>query len=612
MDKSLKEKVLESVDIVDVIAERVALTRKGRELLGLCPFHPDRKPSLSVSPQKQIFKCWSCGAGGDVIRFIQLIESCDFRSALQSLARRANIATDQREAAPGDRGDREKLLAAIRWAQKRFQDHLHNADVGRAVRDYLRRRGLSDPTIEHLHLGLARDAWNDLLDAARAARIPDSELLLAGLITRNDAGRTYDRFRNRLVFPIADSSGRPIAFGGRTLGDDPAKYLNSPETPLFSKSRVLYAFDSARRAITEQRTAVIVEGYMDVAALYEHGFSNVVATLGTSLTDAHAKLLRNVADRIYLCFDGDDAGTRAANRAVEVALRTRGVDVRVVILPAGQDPADCVSAGGPEAFSACLNRSSDALEFKWQQTLSAFGHGGPRAKRAAAEDFLQFVATATAGGGIDPLDQNLLAGRLGDLLGVTPDAVFELLVQAKRQQRRPQTQATSDTNTESDYLESIRGIPEPVVTATETVLGLLASDPQTWTLVDDSVSHAVAYSQTWKALYRILLDVHDELGEYSFRDVLTQCHDGATCELVSRARARTAGVQTASEDMAAACRRLANEIGVLQWAELRAAGGELDDDAFETLRRQSPRTESSVPPDGRIPVAKGRHDRRPA
>jgi len=606
MHNLLKEKVLGAVDIVDVIGERVHLERRGKDFVGLCPFHPDHKPSLSVSQSKQIFKCWSCGAGGDVIRFVQLIERTSFGEALASLARRAGI---ELRSEPADRRAaqmREQVLAAVAWARTYFQRNLTGTAAGRGALEYAARRGLTPETIERHGLGLAIDAWRDLLDAARRAGLRDEILLQAGLIATNERGDTYDRFRNRLIFPIADALGRPIAFGGRALGDDPAKYLNSPETIVFSKSRVLYGFDLARRAIDERRSAVVVEGYLDAVLLHQHGFANTVATLGTALTDAHAKLLSPRAATIYLCFDGDEAGFKAADRAVEVALRTQ-CEVRVALLPAGEDPADCVVKGGPERFEACLNTAMDALEFKWSQTLKSFGQAGQRTKRTAVEAFLRFVAAAASAGGVDPLEQTLLVGRLSDLLGVPAESVFELLTTAKRGLPRQGAAPPAIASSVSNYVASVAELPAGLVTTMETVLGLLLSWPDCWSSATEVVADGASYSQTWQQLYRTLVEARTRDRQYSIRDIVARCDDGLLLELVNRARARVVGVTSPADDLRAACERLQSELAALQARRLhehvQRSGGE-DADAFRSLQESAVGQDWLIPPESRWSVAR--------
>jgi len=604
MDNSLKDRVLESIDIVDVIGERVDLTRRGREYVGLCPFHADHNPSLSVSPSKQIFKCWSCGAGGDVIRFVQLIDRVDFPQALATLARRAGIEMHRGEPDRRNSEQRSELLAVIRWARDHFRKNLAATNAGERARQYALQRGLTEETIERFSLGFAPDAWDDVLTAASETRLRVELLHQAGLVATSEHGKTYDRFRNRLIFPIADALGRPIAFGGRTLGDDPAKYLNSPETPLFSKSRILFGFDQARRTIEATGAVVVVEGYMDAVLLAQHGVEYVVATLGTALTDAHLKLLTPIARTLYLCFDSDDAGVRAADRAVELALRSRA-DVRVVLLEAGQDPADCVLAEGADGFRARLTSAIDALEFKWSQAFSSFRQADNRDRRAAIEEFVRFVAGVVAAGALDPLQENLLVNRLSELLGVPPDDAFDLLASAKRGARRAATTQRQRPDAESSYDQTIRGLSGGLAAAVESILGLLLIDPACWEHVDDTVSRGAGHSETWRHLYGVLVEVHRDMGEYSIGDVIERCDDSAVCELVGRARARVDGVATPTEAFCAARERLQSELDVLKMSNLYQNLHEASDCAdakaelFGSLRRIAGEQHSVLPAENR-------------
>ena len=599
MDNSLKDRVLEATDIVAIIGERVRLVRKGKDYLGLCPFHPDHKPSMAVSPTKRIFKCWSCGAGGDVIRFVEKLERIDFRAALAKLAERAGIAARSTPRDEVAERSRQELLATLMWAREHFRRNLTTSDAGRSAFAYAQRRGLSDDTIQRFGIGFAHDGWDDVLTAGRRAGLRPELLQQAGLVAANEAGRTYDRFRNRLIFPICDPLGRTIAFGGRALGDDPAKYLNSPETALFSKSRVLYGFDQARRAIEKERAVVVVEGYLDAVLLSQHGFTHAVATLGTAMSDAHVKLLRPLVDRIVLCFDSDQAGIRAADRAVEVTVRSQ---VRVdVLLLAEKDPAECVVAGGAGAFAEQLKNTQDALQFKWSHTLRAFGGAGGAGRRAAVDEFVRFVAGAAAAGALDPLDQNLLIGRLSELLGVPPDEAFGLFARARRRPSGSEAQAASTAVGRSDYVATLRGLPAGLVTAAETVLGLLLSDPGAWRLVTDAVAAGMEHSETWQRLYAVLLEVQAEYGEYSLEDVQARCEDSALCEAVERAVGRVAGVPATAEFVSAASARLASELDVLRMGDLRAelhpeAGRPAPDAAaFQELRELARKHRAPLP-----------------
>jgi DNA primase len=602
MDNSIKDKVLEATDILDVIRPVVSLTRKGKDHVGLCPFHNDHKPSLSVSSSKQIFKCWSCGAGGDAIAFVQKFHHLEFREALAMLADRAGIRVGAAGPEARDGELREKLFAASAWASQHFQRNLAG-ERGRGARDYAASRGVAPATMARFGMGYALDAWDDILAAARRTGLRPEILQQSGLVASKDSGRIYDRFRHRLIFPICDAGGRPIAFGGRALGDDPAKYLNSPETSLFSKSRVLYGLPQARAAVRAQDTAIIVEGYLDAVMLHQHGFENVLATLGTALTDAHVKILRSLARKVILCFDGDDAGRRAAQRGVEVALRTNA-EVWVVLLAGDKDPADCVKAGGHAAFAAQLNRAVEALEFKWQQVVTAYGAGGQAGRRRAAEEFLQFVAGATLGGGLDPLDQGLLVGRLSELVRLPEEEVFGLLGRFRRAQRHGDGRtATSLGAAQTAYKKSIAGLSGGLVTAAEAILGLLAARPECWQWVTDAVAQGLQHSQTWERLWRLVLEVHEDAGQYSIGEVLARCEDSELADLVSQWSERVAGFEDKDRAFVAARDRLAEELDVLRGGEsldrLRASGGESAHDFNELCARS--RGKSRV-----LPLERGR------
>lgn len=600
MHNSLKETVLQSVDLVDVVGERISLTRKGKDFVGLCPFHPDHTPSLSVSAKKQIFKCWSCGAGGDVIKFVQMYDHVDFREALLILARRAGIDTASMRHDPQASALRDKLRQATEWARSHFQRNLWSTPAGEAAVAYARRRGLNDETMKRHGLGFAPDAWDDVLKAANKVSIQPETLEQAGLVAKSDKGKIYDRFRNRLMFPICDGSGRPIAFGGRTLGDDPAKYLNSPETPLFSKSRVLYGLDLARKAVEEHQEAIVVEGYLDAVLLRQYGFEQAVATLGTALTDAHVKLLRPLTETVVFCFDGDQAGQKAADRAVETALR-HNIRVRVALLTQWKDPADCVTEAGAEAFAGVLKSAIDALQFKWSLMVKSFGDQ-PRTRRIAAEEFLRFVAEISAAGGLNPLDQGLLVGRLSDLLALPTASVYGLLVKAKAATKREASSITPDTlDDTSAYTASIRGLPAGLVTAVEGLFGVLLTDSKFSGLVDGAFQTAVGYSEPWRRLHLICRQLQDEFGDFTRADVLARCEDSELCELASRSCAQVDEATPLDVALRLAHERLRLELDSLQRNDLRGrlqkaqaddAGGE---QAFRSLLEVGRRQNAVLP-----------------
>ncbi|MEM1028626.1 MAG: DNA primase [Planctomycetota bacterium] len=374
-DNGDKEKVLAATDIVRLIGEHVNLRPKGKEFAGLCPFHDDKTPSMQVSPQKQIFKCFSCGAGGDVFTFVMNYHKMDFVESLKFLADKAGIElTPWKPDGQGGSGDtqapteRKRIAVANEQAVAFFKLLLKHPTHGREAREYLERRGVTPEMIEAFGLGYAPDRWDGLVTMVREQGWDRDGFELAQLIRPRKTGDgDFDFLRHRLVFPIFDGIGRPIAFGGRKLREeDEPKYLNSPETPLFNKSATLYGLHAAKKPIIDSKTAVIVEGYTDVIACHQAGANNVVAALGTALTPQHVRELRRYCEQVILVMDGDAAGQKAADRAIEVFL-TGDLDVSIAVLPAGQDPDEMLKAGGLEAWNAVLAEAEDALGFAFSR-----------------------------------------------------------------------------------------------------------------------------------------------------------------------------------------------------------------------------------------------------
>jgi DNA primase len=601
MHNSLKEKILESVDIVEVVGERVSLTRKGREYVGLCPFHDDHRPSLSVSPQKQIFKCWSCGAGGDVIKFVQLLQRVEFKEALAILARRAGIEMRGSSAPDRSAAAREQIRRALVWARSHFQRNLRETTSGKRAAAYARGRGMTVATIERFGLGYAADAWDDLLSHATRVGIARDVLQQAGLVTTNEQGKTYDRFRDRLVFPICDALGRCVAFGGRALGNDPAKYLNSPETPLFSKSRTLYGLDLARPAIAATREVVVVEGYTDAVLLSQAGIENAVATLGTSLTDGHAKLLSPLSDRVFMCFDSDEAGLRAADRAVETALRHR-LEVMVAVMPDGQDPADFVIGHGVNAFKSLLQSAMAALEFNWSRTVQAYRKRGRQGQRDAVDAFLRFIARVALAGGIDPLEQGLLVGRLGELLSLPGRSVYELLAKAKAAAARESSSGMPETSDQSAYDASTGTLPVGLVSAVEESFGLALLAPEYFGELNEVLAAGAHYCEPWQRLHGIIETLVRERGSYVKADVIKACDESTLCELVSRASERATSRSIDEEACRSVSDRVRSELEALRHADLRkrllgrnAAEGAADYEALLAIAKRQ-RGRDAKPP----------------
>ncbi|MDP6544413.1 MAG: DNA primase [Phycisphaerae bacterium] len=436
------QQVLDSVDIVELVGQYVALTRRGREHVGLCPFHDDKKPSLNVSPSKQIFKCFSCGAGGDALKFLTLYEKYSFPEAVRALADRSSITLPQEsQYSPQDEPEtgmsKRDLLKVTAFAAEFFHAQLHTP-AGAATLKYARDRGFSDESIERFTLGYAPDSWDALLLAARSKGFSTAQLLNAGLVAQKEgADRCYDRFRHRLIFPIYDLTGSVIAFGGRALrADERAKYLNSPESILFDKSSQLYAMNWARERIVSSGTAIVVEGYLDALIPIQAGVSNVVASLGTALTERHVRLLGRYAREVVLVFDADQAGATAAERAMEVFLAQQ-LGIRVATVPAGKDPCDYCLAEGPEAFEKLVAEAPDAMQYAWDLRLNEYraAGGNPADRNKVAQEFLRLIATSAAYGAIDDMRRGQLAQHIGHILNIPPTELQRQMQRLSRQTR---------------------------------------------------------------------------------------------------------------------------------------------------------------------------------
>jgi DNA primase len=365
--EDLIEQVRDAADIVEIVSDHVTLTKRGKNYLGLCPFHEDRRPSLNVSQDKQIYKCFACGAGGNVFTFLMEMERVSFVEAVRKLADRAGMTLPETET-PSDSPEAERVLDGLYKANELARNYYHHLLVkdsaGAEASSYLNDRGISPAAVENFRLGYAPKGWHSLIEVAERRGVDVQTLHRAGLVLpRNDGKGFYDRFRNRIIFPILSHTGRTVAFGARALDpDETSKYLNSPETPVYRKSHVLYGLWQARDTIRDQGEAVVVEGYTDLIAMVEAGIRNVVASSGTALTQAHARLLGRYAKRAVLVFDGDAAGRAAAERGIE-ALLDAGLDIRVASLPEGQDPDGTVRERGGKAMEAFIQGADSALDY---------------------------------------------------------------------------------------------------------------------------------------------------------------------------------------------------------------------------------------------------------
>ncbi|HTP44503.1 MAG TPA: DNA primase [Candidatus Acidoferrum sp.] len=362
---SFAERVKQQADIVRVIGEYVRLKKSGANFTGLCPFHQEKTPSFAVHPVKQIYHCFGCGVGGDVFKFVMELEKCTFPEAIRTVAEKCGIAIPKpRERSPEERRENQQRAALVemhREAASFFARCLHDGPEGKVAAAYLEDRGLDREAMKRFGLGFAPSSGDALLRFLKQ-KYPEKLLDVSGLVSRDQGGRAYDRFRRRIMFPIANEAGKVIAFGGRAMGDDMPKYMNSPETPIYSKSNVLYHLDRAKEALRQSDFAVLVEGYMDAIAVARAGLANVVASCGTSLAEPQIKLLARFTRRVIVNYDPDTAGQAATERSIALLLESE-FDVRVLALPGKADPDKFLREQGVEAYRKLIAQSPPYLDY---------------------------------------------------------------------------------------------------------------------------------------------------------------------------------------------------------------------------------------------------------
>lgn len=472
------QRVRDATDVVQIVSEKVVLKKKGRLYWGLCPFHAEKTPSFKVDPATQLWHCFGCGEGGDAFGFLMKTEHLEFPDAIRSLADRAHVEIREiGDSAP--RGHRERLNEANDEAARFYHKVLvSSADKGPAqARDYLTGRGFGIETARRFEIGYA-PGRGALVAHLRSKGFSAEEIVESNLGLRADDGRVKDRFYERVMFPIRDVAGKAVGFGGRVLGAGEPKYLNTQETPVFHKSRNLYAIDRARNHIVTSRAAVVVEGYTDVIALHEAGLENVVATLGTALTREHVKMLGRFASKIVYLFDADEAGMRAADRAIEfidIAVGPGGaqaIELAVAVVPEGKDPADYVSAQGAAAMQQVIADARPLMEFVLDRRMSAFDLKSPEERALALAEAASVLAVVK--GSLLAQDYaNYVADRL-----LTDYPRVLAAVDRAKPAVAPAPEEPDDASAERGNRESRQSVPlGPEQRAERTLVGLVAANP---------------------------------------------------------------------------------------------------------------------------------------
>ena len=471
-DRFLDE-LIARTDIVDLVSESVRLTKKGRNYWGLCPFHSEKTPSFSVSADKQIYKCFGCGKGGGAINFVMELDNLPFRDAVAVLAKRAGLEVPDSGYSAGAKERREKLLAINKQAARPFHQWLY-APEGAEGLAYLQRRGLSRRTLTSFGLGFAPNRWDALIQALGQQGYDKRDLLDAGLAVSNQDGRIYDRFRNRVMFPIIDIRGEVIGFGGRVMDDSTPKYLNSPDTPVYNKSRNVFALNIAKKS--KAGRVILTEGYMDTISLHQAGFDSAVASLGTSLTPEHAQLLSRYFPEAIIAYDGDGAGVSAAQRAIPL-LERAGMKVRVLRVTGAKDPDEFIKQFGRDAFLRLLDQSENQVDYRLEQIRKKYDLSDDSQKVGFLQEAAQLLSSLPSA-----VEREIYGRHAAETAGVSPEAVAQEVKKAfqrrlrkeqKQQERRDLTPAIQlQPKSRGLRYENIRS-----ARAEEGVLRLLLLDP---------------------------------------------------------------------------------------------------------------------------------------
>ncbi len=500
-----KELVRERTNIVDLVGETVQLQalRGGADNVGLCPFHEDRNPSMHVYPDRGTYRCWVCDQGGDCFSWVMEIERLNFPETIEFLANRLGMQVPKTQGRPNPEGKqrRQSLYDVLAWAEAEMHNYLRGSKEAAHVREYLQRRGYGDDIVQQFRIGYHPNNWEWFLSRSRGQFTPQ-QMHQVRLVGEREGGGFYDNFVDRVIFPIRDDRERPIAFGGRVLpgaDDSKGKYWNSPESDLFHKSKELYAFDHARQTIRKTETAIVVEGYTDCISCHQYGITNAVATCGTALTEQQVAKVKRFGRRVVLVYDGDEAGQKAAERAVTRIL-SQAVDLRVLTLPDGEDPADLLARAGAGVFNDFAANAPEAIDFKFDRCVERYGLGSVDGRERVRDEMLDLLAHAPNMNGSDRLD--MILGKLSHRL-VTDERrlrnKLEELKQNRHQRLRPEPVQIPQTN-------PLASAPQ----AEREVIEILFVQPDQLHHVTAEIGPGDFENPQLKALFERILDLNED------------------------------------------------------------------------------------------------------
>lgn len=503
-DSFLQELKLRS-DITEIASSYVNLKRHGRNMVGLCPFHGEKTPSFNIYTENGSFYCFGCGAGGDVITFIMKIENLDYVEAVKFLAQRAGMEMPENTYDDSMSKLRMRIYEANREAARFFHATLLS-QRGQSGLNYLRGRALSDRTIRHFGLGFADDDWNSLCNHLKSKGFSEYEIYSANLAFKRKSGNgIYDRFVNRVMFPIIDLRGNVIAFGGRIMTDEKPKYLNTSDTPVFKKSENLFSLNNAKSSGT--RTLILCEGYMDVIALNQAGFTNAVATLGTALTNEQAVLMKRYADEVIICYDADGAGQKATARAIDI-LRNAGLPIKILTVPSGKDPDEFIRSkgeNGPAAFKLLIEKCGNDIEYRLMKLKENYNLNTTDGKVAFLNEAVKIVATIES-----PIERDVFASKLCAELEIDKNAFLEQISKVKRRDRRENIkketrQIQAELNGQSDKINREHYKKPRSSSAEEALLVYLINNPDYANSISERVTPDKFSNSLIKRYYEYVL-----------------------------------------------------------------------------------------------------------
>ncbi|MEG1125651.1 MAG: DNA primase [Oscillospiraceae bacterium] len=540
-------------DITDVIGGYVQLRHRGRTHTGLCPFHNEKTPSFVVYPETQSFYCFGCGAGGDVINFVKKINNLDYIEAVKLLATRAGMPLPEED---DKQGRLRTRIVSINKDVARFYHEYLNSDNGADARRYWRGRGLSDATIRRFGLGFAPNDFRLTGEHMRSLGYTDEELLEAGIIKRSEKGSLYDVFRNRVMVPIFDLRGNVIAFGGRNLGDEKPKYINSPETLLYKKSKAMFALNIAKKS--PLRRYILCEGYMDVIAMHQAGFTTAVAACGTALTSEQIKLLSDYADEVVLCYDSDEAGQKATKRAISLFSQSP-IKVSVLSLPDAKDPDEFIKRFGKERFEMLLDGSDNAIEYELSRAKSKYDIATQDGRIGYMRDAINLLAQ-----GSTATERDVYAGRLAEETDITKQAILNQLeasIRARskknikeREKRLLQEGIGAQINVPySQGGDKMRG----AAFAEQQLIAAILKTPETLELCADKLTKQHFISEDMARVYGMLLDRREQKQFIDLSSLSAELPE-ETVALLSRILAQNYDVAFARQDVELYIERIVN------------------------------------------------------